>query len=166
MKCRLCANPLGDESYCPRCGGSVPPEEVPASERSLVGRKVCGRYQVLDLIRVGGMGTVYLARCDRTGDEVALKAIHARLMASPESVSRFTLEAEIATHLDHPNIIQATDAGYERDCHFLVMQYIEGMDLSRVLRYCSRLPIADVCEIGRQVEKRNQEASRPAARSA
>jgi serine/threonine protein kinase len=60
--------------------------------------------------------------------------------------------------LDHPHIVRAMDAGEEGGLHFLVMEYVKGVDLSRLARRIGPLPIADACELVRQAAVGLQEA--------
>src|SRR5947207_1926984 len=90
------------------------------------------RYEVLDLLGAGGMGCVYLARHRFMDRLVALKVINRNLLDRPAMVARFLQEVRAAARLAHPNIVRAYDADQAGDAHFLVMEYVPGVDLDRV----------------------------------
>ena len=92
---------------------------------------VFGEYVVLDKLGAGGMGQVYKAQHRRMKRVVALKVLPPGVVnTSPKSLERFYQEVEVAAKLTHPNIVTAYDAGEAHGLHFLVMEYVDGMDLS------------------------------------
>lgn len=107
-------------------------------------------YRLLEVIGRGGMGVVYKARHMRLGKTRALKVLASHLLDNQEAVERFRLEVENSGRLDHPNIVQALDAGEERDVHFLVMEFVEGWDLTRLVETGKPLPVEAACEVIRQ----------------
>ncbi len=109
-----------------------------------------GDYELCELIGHGGMGQVFRARHCRLEKEFALKVLSGRRLQSSEAVSRFQREMKIVGQLDHPTIVQATDAGQEQDVHYLTMEFVPGFNLSQVIRLQEPLKIADACEIVRQ----------------
>ena len=108
-----------------------------------------GAYQLVRPIGSGGMGTVYLAKHRDLGKRVALKLVPTRLHMGDQRSERFLREIRAAGQLDHPQVASATDAGCEGCFHFLVMEYIDGMDLSRIVRAQGPMAIADACELMR-----------------
>ncbi len=108
------------------------------------------RYRVLGLLGVGGMGAVYKAEHRLMERLVALKVIGRRLMDDPAAVERFRREVKAAARLDHPHIVRAYDADQAGELHFLVMEYVEGTDLARLVAERGRLPVAEACEYARQ----------------
>jgi serine/threonine-protein kinase len=110
-----------------------------------------GPYLLLQPIAAGGMGVIYKARHRRLKRLVALKLLK-RSPTEPEAaLQRFLREAEAAALLSHPNIVTVHDAGQENERHYLAMEYVEGMDLGRLVQQAGPLPIALVCDIGRQI---------------
>jgi tRNA A-37 threonylcarbamoyl transferase component Bud32 len=109
-----------------------------------------GQYQVVEKIGQGGMGSVYRALHPRLKKEFAVKILRAESTADAQAVARFQREMEAIGRLDHNNIVRATDAGAARGLHFLVMELIAGIDLSRLVRLRGPLPVADACELVRQ----------------
>lgn len=111
---------------------------------------VFGEYIVLDRIGAGGMGEVFKAVHKRMDRVVAVKRLPAQAMHTPGAVQRFYREVKAAAKLTHPNIVAAYDAGEAHGSHFLVMEYINGLDLSGLLKEQGRLPIDRTIEIIRQ----------------
>jgi len=102
---------------------------------------VMGNYVVLDKIGQGGMGQVYRARHRRMEREVAIKVLPSVFAKSKEAVDRFQREVVAAAKLNHPNIVTAHDADESDGLHFLVMEYVEGGDLSAVVQQQGPLPL-------------------------
>lgn len=107
-------------------------------------------YELQNQLGSGGMGAVYLARHRTLDKEVAVKLLPALPARRPEYVARFQREIRAAGRLDHPAIVRTTDAGEEQGVHFLVMDVIRGLDLSRTGRALGKLDVADACEVVRQ----------------
>lgn len=92
------------------------------------------RYEIHRRLARGGMAQVYLAR-DRSLDRpVAVKELAAEFAADPSFVERFRREAQAAANLSHPNIVGVYDWGAQDGTYFIVMEYVDGPSLSRVLR--------------------------------
>lgn len=108
------------------------------------------RYEVLELIGKGGMGDVYKARHRKMEREVALKVISRGLFRKAEAIDRFHREVKAAAQLSHPNIVTAFDADQAGEFHFMVMEYVDGVDLSRTVRDRGALPAAEACDYIRQ----------------
>lgn len=101
-----------------------------------------GNYLILDRLGAGGMGVVFKARHRRLGRVVALKILPPSAARDRSFVQRFQREVEVAARLEHPHIVAALDASEDRGLHFLVMEYVEGRDLYRLVRTRGPLPIA------------------------
>ena len=94
-----------------------------------------GPYVLRRLIGRGGMGKVYLADDERGGPQVAIKILSSRLAKNKIFVDRFHREASAAAQFDHPNIVQAIEAGEANDRHYFAMEYVDGETLkARVKR--------------------------------
>jgi serine/threonine protein kinase len=115
-----------------------------ASERTRL-----GQYEILETLGKGNMGVVYKAVHTELGKIVALKSLPASL-ADEVGIARFKNEARAAGRLDHQNIVTAHDAGRAEGVHFLVMTFVDGMDLARLIQRQGRLSIPDACELVRQ----------------
>ncbi len=108
------------------------------------------RYLVEALLGAGGMGAVFKARHRLMGRWVALKVMSPGLLHRPAAVERFQREVKAAAQLVHPNIVTAYDADCAGDSHFLVMEFIEGTSLARLVVEQGPLPVAVACDYVRQ----------------
>jgi serine/threonine protein kinase len=95
---------------------------------------VFGEYVLLDELGKGGMGEVFHARHRRMDREVAIKVLLRSALAEKHAVERFYKEVRAAAKLIHPNIVTAFDASQHGDSHYLVMEYVDGKDLSRIVK--------------------------------
>lgn len=107
-------------------------------------------YRLLEKLGQGGMGAVYKALHVRLRKVVAIKVLPPHRLSDAAAVARFDREMQAVGALDHPHIVRALDAGEDGGRHYLVMEYVEGADLSVVSRRHGPLPIADACELIRQ----------------
>ena len=117
-----------------------------AAPRSLV----LGEYVLIDPLGKGGMGIVYRARHRRMDRLVALKTLTDQATGSDDSVQRFQREVRAAARLSHPNIVAAYDAGEHDDTHYLVMELVDGIDLSRLVRQSGPLSASTAVDYVRQ----------------
>ena len=108
------------------------------------------RYRVFKLLGKGGMGEVYLAEHRLMARMVALKVIRRGITQDPQAVERFRNEVKAAARLSHPNIVAAHDAEQAGDAHFLVMEFIDGISLDRLVEKRGRLAVAQACHYVRQ----------------
>jgi serine/threonine protein kinase/WD40 repeat protein len=108
------------------------------------------RYRIIRLLGQGGMGAVYEAEHRVMQRPVALKVINRAFTANPAAVERFRREVRAAARLSHPNIVPTYDAEDAGDSHFLVMEYVEGISLARLVKERGPLPVAEACDYVRQ----------------
>jgi len=102
------------------------------------GQLLAQRYKIVRLLGQGGYGAVYLAEDTRlTGRLVAVKE---SFETKPDAVRQFQLEAELLARLNHPNLVRASDRFEERGHQFLVMDFVEGEDLTAVIQRGSASP--------------------------
>ncbi len=92
-----------------------------------------GPYFIESLLGVGGMGEVYLARDTRLERMVAIKVLPAHLSSNPDSHQRFEQEARSISGLQHPNICVVHDIGSQDGIDFMVMEYVAGQTLDKVI---------------------------------
>ncbi|MCE9607620.1 MAG: DUF1080 domain-containing protein [Planctomycetia bacterium] len=97
-------------------------------------RLIMGDYTVLAEIGAGGMGQVYKARHRRMKRIVALKVMSGAAMKDEAAVKRFQREVQAAARLEHPNIVTAYDSGEAGSVKYLVMQFVDGGDLSDLVK--------------------------------
>ena len=118
----------------------------------LIGRKVGAGYIILESVGSGGMGRVYRAEQATLGKTLALKMIHPNLANDEASVARFYAEARACSRLNHPNSVSVLDFGRTEDgLLFIVMEFIRGVDLAKLVWENGPLPPARAVEIARQV---------------
>jgi serine/threonine protein kinase len=103
---------------------------------------VLGEYAILEKLGEGGMGVVFKAEHRRMERIVALKVLAPAFTTNEAAVSRFHREVKAAAKLVHPNIVLALDAGQEGEVHFLVMEFVLGIDLSRLVKEHGKLPVS------------------------
>lgn len=113
-----------------------------------------GRYQLLELIATGGMAQIFLARMlGASGFEklVVIKRILPHLAGNEEFIRMFLDEARIAARLNHPNVVQIFDLGFQDETYFIAMEYIHGEDVRRVWKKAQSLskeiPISLACRV-------------------
>lgn len=124
----------------------MPIEESPSLEVSAQPATL-GNYTLLEKIGAGGMGQVFKAKHNRMDRIVAVKLLPAEVSEDPRAIDRFEREMKAAAKLSHPNIVAAYDAGKgPTGIHFLVMEYVEGIDLSKLSKESNDLPIAKVID--------------------
>jgi serine/threonine protein kinase len=111
---------------------------------------ILGPYVLLERLGEGGTGQVFKARHQHLRRIVALKQIRKELLTDPEVVGRFYREIQVVSQLDHPNVVHAFDAGPIGTSHCLVMEYVEGTDLARLVRQSGPLPVNHAAEYIRQ----------------
>lgn len=99
----------------------------------MIGKRIGGRYEVLNYIGGGGMSRVYLAHDVILGRDVAIKVLNYDFSNEEELKRRFMREALSATSLTHPNIVDIFDVGEDGDIHYLVMEYIDGQTLKEFI---------------------------------
>src|SRR6476659_2704563 len=104
-----------------------------------------GKYKLLELLGIGGMGKVYLCEHRRMRRLVAVKILPIDRLKEPTSIERFEREARAAGALDHPNIVRAFDLDQDDDLHFLVMEYVDGSTLHEIVKRQGPMAIDRAC---------------------
>jgi eukaryotic-like serine/threonine-protein kinase len=108
------------------------------------------RYKILGLVGLGGMGAVYKAEHRLMERLVALKVISRSFTANPQAVERFRREVKAAARLAHANIVTAHDAEQAGELHFLVMEFVDGVGLDRLVAKQGTPTISQACGLIRQ----------------
>ncbi len=116
-----------------------------------------GRYSIVRLLGVGGMGEVYLAEDSRLGRKVAIKILPAEFAFDDGRLKRFELEARSASALNHPNILTIHEIGEADGMRFIATEYVDGRTLKDVLRD-GKLPVESALEIAVQIGSALDEA--------
>ncbi len=109
-----------------------------------------GRYEILELLGSGGMGSVYLARDTELERKVAIKVLNSEIRQNANHVKRFKIEARAASKLNHPNILMIYEIGDADGASYIVSEYIEGQTLRHLLDR-ENLSTQQVIDIGSQI---------------
>ena len=177
-RCPACSHDAPDDGrFCPRCGapldagsGTATRTSIPSEARDrgtsparhlstdpsrggrfIPGTVVAGRYRILGLLGRGGMGEVYRADDLKLGQAVALKFLPASVEKDGDRLQRFLNEVKIARQISHPNVCRVYDVGEVDGHHYLSMEYVDGEDLSSLLRRIGRLPQDKAIQIAREL---------------
>ena len=132
------------------------PESEPSQDGPLsIGESFGTRYHIIRVLGVGGMGAVYQAWDAELGVAVAIKVVRPEITADPTSAAdmerRFKRELVLARQVTHKNVVRIHDMGEIDGIKYITMPYVEGADLSSVLREQGRLPIPKTLRIIRSV---------------
>lgn len=119
--------------------------------RVLIGKKLSGRYKLLEIIGGGGMANVYLARDMILERNVAIKILRLDFVHDEEFIKRFHREAYSATSLNHPNIVNIYDVGEEDDIYYIVMEYVSGQTLKQYIQKNAPLSVEKTLAIMEQL---------------
>jgi serine/threonine protein kinase len=120
--------------------------------------KTIREYRLIEQIGRGGMGAVFKAEHVRLKRMVAVKVLLGDRLHDEFAIARFNREMEAVGKLDHPNIVRATDAGEDDDTNYLVMELVDGPNLSRISKSLGPIGVADACELVRQAAEGLQHA--------
>jgi len=178
-KCPACKTSVANDALvCPSCGArldaaSLPTAVLPPSKqreatwlderlnqtvpdsadgaRFATGTRLTERYRIVSLVGRGGMGEVYKAEDLKLRQIVALKFLPEAIAMDGGALARFHNEVRITRQISHPNVCRVYDIGEVDGRSFLSMEFIDGEDLSSLLRRIGRLPGDKAVEIARQI---------------
>lgn len=178
-ECRACSKPIPAESrFCPACGAPQDGAPVTGGHHTIVGGSsiltdsgaalagssagidhgqfvpgtiLSERYRIVGRLGRGGMGEVYRADDLKLGTSVALKFLPRRLTKREDRLERFHGEVRLARQIAHPNVCRVFDINEFDGQPFITMEYVDGEDLSSLLRRIGRLPRDKGLEIARQL---------------
>ena len=119
--------------------------------RFAAGTILASRYRIVAALGRGGMGEVFRAEDLTLQQEIALKFLPHELTSDPEALERFHREVRVARQVSHPNVCRVFDIGVADGAPFITMEYVDGEDLSSLLRRIGRFPQDKGLEISRQV---------------
>ncbi|MBQ9328325.1 MAG: Stk1 family PASTA domain-containing Ser/Thr kinase [Solobacterium sp.] len=121
---------------------------------------IANRYEVFQHIGQGGMADVFLAVDTILNRQVAVKILRSELCTDAVSVLRFEREAQAATALSHPNIVEIYDVGDYKGHHYIVMEYVSGKSLKQVIQQRGALLTEEAIDIMKQLTGATAEAHR------
>ncbi|HEY0191200.1 MAG TPA: serine/threonine-protein kinase, partial [Kofleriaceae bacterium] len=183
FECPRCRSAFDEPSkFCAACGADMPPAEAGTSSqiaadaiiaaaepsagdrrlsdsnRAWLGQTVDGRYRVLEVIGRGGMGVVYRVEHLRMGKIAAMKVLHRDLADDPDVIQRFEREAAAVSKLHHPHTVQVFDFGTASGALYLIMEYVRGLDLARIISRDGPIPWPRCAPLLAQIAGALQEA--------
>ena len=118
---------------------------------NIQGKMLENRYEILEKIGVGGMATVYRAKCHVLNRDVAIKVLKDEFTTDSEFINRFNAEAQSAASLTHPNIVSVYDVGQSDDMYYIVMELIKGKTLKEIISDEGRIPWKWSLNIAKQI---------------
>ncbi len=124
----------------------------------LIGKRLDGRYEFLELIGVGGMADVYRARDNVKNCDVAIKVLKEEFSKNREFVNRFKNESKANASLSHPNIVRIFDVDFGDKIRYIVMEYIDGVTLKEFIEKVKVLNWKDVVHFTFQILRALQHA--------
>src|SRR6185436_6784118 len=158
LKCPKCGLSLDETSGAtafmpPGSSGSPSMHSTESADgaRFAAGTILAERYRIINLLGRGGMGEVYKAEDLKLKQIVALKFLPEVLAADGAALARFQNEVRTTRQISHANVCRVYDIGETKGLHFLSMEFIDGEDLSHLLRRIGRLPGDKANEIARQI---------------
>ncbi len=107
-------------------------------------------YKVLEVIGAGGMGWLYLAEDTQKGEKVALKLLPTPPEDQRGVVARFEVEGRVGLKLQHPNIIRTLEVGRNGDVHYIVMEFVPGINLQEMIDLMGAIDPRHACDIACQ----------------
>ncbi|MED1606443.1 Stk1 family PASTA domain-containing Ser/Thr kinase [Cytobacillus kochii] len=117
----------------------------------MIGKRINGRYKILEMVGGGGMANVYLAHDMILDRNVALKMLRLDFAEDDEFIKRFHREAQSATSLTHQNIVTIYDVGEEDTLYYIVMEYVDGQTLKQYIQKNGPVPLETAIDIMKQL---------------
>jgi len=122
----------------------------PSKDR-FIGKILDGRFEMLEAIGEGAMGTVYKARAAEDNSEVAVKVLSQHLEENQDNRERFEREARALFALDHPNVLGVRDFGIAEGSPYLVTELLDGETLGQFVERQEELPVGTAVDIAKQI---------------
>jgi serine/threonine protein kinase/Tfp pilus assembly protein PilF len=159
IKCPKCEtdNP-SDSKYCKECATPLLSQKVSVTRtlETPTGDLVRGtifadRYEIIEELGKGGMGSVYRVADTKLNQEVALKLIKPEIAQDKKSIERFRNELKLARNIRHKNVCGMFDLGETEGAHFITMEYVRGEDLKSFIHRSGQLAVGTAVRVARQV---------------
>ncbi len=139
----------GDAGQAPP-GGTIVPAPSHELSKLLAGERL-GQYELIEFAGGGGMGAVFRARDVTLHREVAIKVLSRDQACDEETLKRFKNEAQSAARLDHDNIARVHSVGEDRGLHYIVFEFIEGVNIRQLVDRRGVLPLDDALSYTLQI---------------
>jgi serine/threonine protein kinase len=169
IECPKCHFENPDETlYCGKCATPLPSSqdspvtatlETPKVDLS-TGSMFAGRYQIIEVIGTGGMGTVFKTFDKKLNEEVALKLIKPHVASDRKTLERFNNELKFARKISHKNVGRMYELMEDKGAHFITMEYVPGQDLRGLIKQTGQLTVGTAIIIAKQVCEGLAEAHR------
>ncbi|MGD2246152.1 MAG: protein kinase [Candidatus Aminicenantes bacterium] len=171
IECPKCHSVNPDNSrFCNKCATPLPPSKdissIPTGTREtpvddiIRGETFAARYEVIEKLGEGGMGTIYRVEDKKIKEEVALKIIRPEIAADRRTIERFSNELKIARKIVHKNVGRMYDLNEEEGTHFITMEYVPGKDLKSLIRMTKQMSVGTTVHIAEQICEGLAEAHR------
>ena len=118
-----------------------------------IGKMLDNRYEILEVIGIGGMAVVYKARCHRLNRLVAVKILKDEFSQDAEFRRRFHAESQAVAMLSHPNIVSVYDVSHSGDTDYIVMELIDGITLKQYMEQKGQLNWRETLHFSTQIAK-------------
>jgi serine/threonine protein kinase/Tfp pilus assembly protein PilF len=169
VKCSKCQfENTSDSKFCKECGTQLIPAGEPSVTKTIEtpvekytrGTVFAGRYEIIEELGKGGMGTVYKVEDTKIGQDIALKLIKPEIASDKKTIERFRNELKTTRMISHRNVCRMFDLGDAEGKHFITMEYIPGEDLKSLIRRVKQIPEGTAISIAKQVCEGLAEAHR------
>jgi len=169
MKCPKCQSEnIEGAKFCSSCAAPLTKAEdnQPALTKTLEtpvekltrGTLFANRYEIIEELGRGGMGTVYRVEDKKVNEEIGLKLIKPEITAQKKTIERFRNELTTTRKIRHKNICGMYDLGEDRGTYYITMEYVPGEDLKSFIRRSKRLSIPNAIAIAKQITEGLSEA--------
>ena len=118
-----------------------------------IGKMLDNRYEIIEIIGVGGMAVVYKAKCNRLNRPVALKILKSEYARNDDFRKRFHAESQAVAMLSHPNIVAVYDVSRSQDTEYIVMELIDGITLKQYIQKKGVLNWREALHFATQIAK-------------
>jgi serine/threonine protein kinase/Flp pilus assembly protein TadD len=160
VKCPKCQNDNPEtQKFCGECGTQLPSlKDIEVTETLETpmevltrGTTFAGRFEIIEELGKGGMGTVYRVEDTKIGQDVALKLIKPEIASDKKTIERFRNELKTTRMISHRNVCRMFDLGDAEGTYFITMEYIQGEDLRGFIKRARRLDAGTVIAVAKQV---------------
>jgi serine/threonine protein kinase/Tfp pilus assembly protein PilF len=173
MRCPKCHSENPETArFCLDCGTQFGGSKIEASPPGVsatlqmpirelsTGSTFAGRYQVIEELGKGGMGTVYKVFDQEIKEKIALKLLKPEVAADEDTIERFRNEMKLARKIGHKYVCRMYDLGRAEGTYFITMEYVPGEDLKSFIRRSGQLTVGKTVYVARQVLEGLAEAHR------
>ena len=161
IKCPQCDfDNQEDTLFCGKCGTKFDSEEdIPVHTKTLevpkeeltTGSTFAGRYQIIEELGRGGMGSVYKVLDNELKESTALKLLKPEIATDEKTIERFRNELKSARKISHKNVCRMYHLGKKENTYYITMEYVAGEDLKSLMKKIGQLPVAKAISITKQV---------------